>query len=78
MPALPLKQSDGWVSVGPLGAATDFQVKDGEIYITAEDPGASSTYGFRRRNSDTAQFGAGKTVRLRTDGTALVHYEAMA
>lgn len=76
MPRLSIKTSDGWVTVGPLAAITDFQVRDGAVLITGEAP-SDTDWGFDRRAGDTVQFGVGKTVSIRTNNAALVHYEAL-
>lgn len=83
MPRITITPAQGWVTIGPLGAATDFQIIEGVANITGETPAGETPIGFIRRGEETIQFGSGKTVKLRCEPTAspnqlVVSYEALA
>lgn len=78
MPRLTFTAVSGQQTIGPLAAATDFQVRDGSCVFTTEAAQPDTDYGFLRRVGDVWQVGAGKTVRLTTPRGCTLHYEALA
>lgn len=76
MPSLSFTAASGQQTIGPLAAATDFQVRAGScIFTTEEQP--DPNYGFLRREEQVWHVGAGKTVRLTTPRGCTLHYEAL-
>ena len=76
--------SDGWVTLtgAALASTTDFQVIEGEIWVTSEDPGVLTSFGFHRESNsyaDSFQYGSGKTVKARVSsgGSAIINHEVM-
>jgi hypothetical protein len=81
MPIVTIKPSDGVVSIGPLDADTDFQIRDGSCLMATVHPGADLNAGFARAaGGEKAEFfvATGKTVHVWTTRLCTLFYGSLA
>lgn len=78
MPQVSFRKADGVITIGPLAAGTDFQVREGSCLFSTEAMAVDDDQGFRLRLNETIFAGAGKTVRMQTGTRCVVQYEALA
>ena len=78
MPQTSFRKTDGVVTIGPLAAGMDFQVREGSCLFSTEAMAVDDELGFRLRVNESIFAAAGKTVRMQvTAGRCVVQYEAL-